>query len=245
MKAIYDYTLREGKALGLSVVFPKGRIPKQFSRPPKGFRWNLRIKGDTRAPDWNSKGAGGLRIWEWAQGDLGISDIWYLRDMVWMAVEYDASLAVKVKGCVKVPRCKTVAISSDRKEILAFIQKHTPEDKLGLTVFEEKQREASLPDRKISIAGDGGIAIAGAGGIAEAGDGGIAQVGDGGVAIAGEGGTAIAGDGGMTCVGKGGTIRLEGKKKIFVLQAVGDDIKPDTFYCLSVWGGLQEVVWTL
>lgn len=214
MNKIEDYSLPEGRSLGLKVVLSGGR-PEHEDAPKEFKGWNLELGGLTEAPDWDSTPdfGGGLHVWEWAQGTLELSRIWEKFVVVWLAVEYETSKAVDLTDLVKVPRCKTIAVSSDRREIVSFIKKFMPPEKKQFPIlFDEKEveeGEVEVGDGGTAKTGDGGFACAGYKGIAEAGAQGSACVGRGGTAIAGfegyanacEGSTAIAGNRGTAIVG--------------------------------------------
>lgn len=213
MNVIENYVLLEGKSLGLKVAYEDGKPESWYA--PEGFRWNLTLGGETVAPDWDPEPVcgGGLHVWEWAQGNIRASSIWYRPDVIWTAVEYETASTVDLKEEIKVPKCKTVAVSSDRKEVISFIQGLTPEEKRG-PVLDALVVEA---EEGIAIAGDGRAAVAGKGG----------------AAIAGRYGLAIAGEGGKARVGEEGCIYLQKKCQGWVYLSEGWDIHPNTFYRLD------------
>lgn len=250
MDVIGSYVLPEGCNLGLKVVHGNGK-PESW-RAAIGFRWNLTLGGWTEAPDWKlaQKCGGGLHLWEWAQGDLRASKIWLRPDVIWLAVEYESSEAVDLNGKIKVPKCRTVAVSPDKMEIVSFIKHHTPAEKQGLFLFDGKtveEGDVEVGDGNTAITKGNGTAVAGWLGTAIAGDGGSAFVGMGGVAVAGhkgfayvgERGVASAGDKGVASVGPDGKAKAGvGGKLVFrywdqTFYVGQNGIKPDTFYELN------------
>lgn len=220
MNKIENYTLPEGRSLGLKVVWANGR--PEYKDAPKDFRWNLELGGETVAPDWDPihYWGGGLYIWAWAQGYLDASEIWHKSDVVWLAVEFDTEPTMYLYGCYKVPKCRVVATSPYREEVLGFVLSHTPEDKRAPLLFDvmvAKNAEVgyggvgkSLDEYGNTIAGTKGTAIAGDYGTAKAGYEGTAIAGAGGTAIAGDKGTAKAGAFGKAEAGDGGTAHVRG-----------------------------------
>lgn len=228
MNKIENYVLPFGKSLGLCVVYEDGK--PEHHKAPIDFRWNLELGGSTEDPDWDPgfDVGGGLHVWEWAQGCLDLSLIWFRVDVVWLTVEYDATSAMHLNGRIKVPECRTIAISSDRKEVASFINSHCPKEYLegpllfaGREIVEVDKGRAHVGDygtvivrgkglaqagyKGKAIVGDEGEAYAGDYGYAVAGDGGIAEVGDWGRVEVGDGGIAIVGHGGTAIAGGGGT----------------------------------------
>lgn len=215
MKVLENYKLPPGCSLGLCA---------DCLSDPNSPKWNLDLGG------WSAS-LEGLPVWTWAQGKLRTSNTWSRVPVVWLVVEYETAEAVRLEGYATVPKCKTIAVGADRKEVVSFIQAHTPEEDRGLVLFETKKTKegavlvgdggyAEAGDGYLAKAGDFGIAVAGKGGTATSGEWGSARAGGKGVAVAGDGGhawveykgiaiagdrgTAIAGDGGIASVGDDG-----------------------------------------
>lgn len=243
------YVIPEGKHLGLKVVFPGGK-PEYLLAPEEFKGWNLVPGGETEAFDWYPSlvCGGGLHLWAWAQGDLSVSAIWGRSDVLWLAVEYEASSAVDLGGKVKVPKCKTLAVSSDRKEIVSFIKLHTPPEKQGLFFFEERiveEGDVEVGDGGTAIslsgvakaragfagraevasgsahAGNRGTAIVQGNGIAIARDKGYAKAGDNGIAIVGAAGLAEVGDGGSAQAGPNGKAKAGNRGRARIVGGGG------------------------
>lgn len=116
-----------------------------------------------------------------------------------------AAEAVDLRGgCVIVPKCKTVAVSSDRYDIVQFIKKPQIE-KRNAPFLLAKEGSAEVGGCDAVKAEAHGTAIAGDKGTAEAGDDGHAEAGEGGTAIAGDRGVAYAKAFGIAIAGKGGS----------------------------------------
>lgn len=244
MNKIENYKLPPGRSLGLKVVYPDGRPELWFL---EDFRWSLELGGTTEALEWESSQHwdGGLHVWEWAQGFLGISGLWRDRDPegVWLAVEYDTSSAVVRGRRTKVPKYRIIAFGGDKKEVVSFIKDHTPEEKRGLFLFEER----TVEEGDVEV-GDGGIAIVRGKGTAKAGPYGTAFAGNGGTAIAGGWGRAEAGEGGTAMLWLEGTAKAGAGGKLISLYhsreyLIGENgVKPDTFYTFDVSGNPVEAV---
>lgn len=256
MESTQNYRLPEGRALGLKVVRPGG-VPESWLAP-RGFRWNLTLGGWTEAPDWSADPwcGRGLHLWAWARGDLDASEIWLRPDVIWLVVEYDTSPVVDLVGMIKVPKCRTAAISTGLEGgLFRFIQEFTPEREQNPPLFDVVEAEeggtaiappgcgraaafvlgngrAEAGVRGYARAGHGGTAIAGHMGTAIAGDAGYARAGSGGTAKAGDGGIAevVYGGEGSACAGIGGKLifQREGGSKAFMVGEGG--VKPGKFY---------------
>lgn len=236
MKSIPNYTVPNNGALGLIVV-PNDGTPSLLEWSTKGvgpvrrefqFKWGLE-PGDWNSPFYVTGEEAFLWAWEWAQGRLDGNDApWNLSEVLWMAVEYE--VASVLQGRVMFPLCKTVAVSSDKSEVVSFIKEHIPPGKRGPVLFDTATgvQEVVVGDGGTAstdtgecVAGDWGVAtasgwgratvgrrgkaMAGAHGKAFAGDKGSATAGFGGYAKTGWGGEAIAGDFGDAISGFGGT----------------------------------------
>lgn len=253
-----DYKLPPGRSLGLKVVYEDGR--PEFELAPEGFLWNLTPGGETEAPDWNStpECGGGLHIWSSAQGDLSLSRIWGKLDAVWVVVEYNTADAVCLEGCVKVPRCKTVAFGQPHTKyrLCQFVA-----EQMGvqshLFMLAEGAGRVEVGDGGYAVSTDG-VAVAGWGGLASglrayagpegtaygkveavAGDWGTASVGDGGEARVGFGGRAKAGEGGSLAFLRRFPESLLTETLTF---KVGGDsnVLPDVYYHLDPDGSLVK-----
>lgn len=169
--------------------------------------WNLTIGGETVSS--------GLLVWEWAQGNPYHSPLWSKRGVVfwnrlstiWLVVEYDT--AERHRDKVLVSRCKTVAVSTSRVEMVNFIQKHGGKQP---SLFEAREAGDGASVKvgfagKVKV-GHNGSAIAGCFGSAYAGDGGYAKAGTYGGARAGADGTAVAGKRGVASAGIRGIARV-------------------------------------
>lgn len=244
-----DYKLPPGKSLGMKVVYKDGK--PEYECAAISFRWETSLKGYlTYADDWNPdpKVGGGLHVWEWGQGDLGTSKIWHRPDVLWLAVEYDTAEAVNIEDrCVKVPKCKTVAVSlNHREKILQFIQAHTPEAKQGPLLFEieeVEEGEAGVVGGGVAIVRGKGRATAGYGGVAIVRGGGksIDEIKYSGVAIAGHWGVALAGAYGYACVEGGGGEAVAGD---WGTAIVGDGGKAKAGWCGIAIAGERGSAWT-
>lgn len=236
MKSVENYTLPEGHGLGLMLALSKGQ-PEHSTE----YTCALEPGGETVFPKWNPKPdcGDGLLIWAWAQGNISDSYSWNRYNVIWMAVEYDESSALPSAGArLKVPKCRTIAVSSDPKEIAEYIRARTPSDKVSMpaSLFMDIEvgddAHLEVGDAGAVRAGQRSTAKAGRGSTVIAGDGGYAQAGEEGTAIVGSRGTAYVGEHGKAKAGEGGTLVFETMLPgIVIKRKVGDGfLKPDTFY---------------
>lgn len=248
----------------MEVLYPGGK-PGYMNSPSEGLRWKLNPGEITYVTDWdpNPASGNGLHLWAWASGILGCSGLEHLPHMLWVAAEYERKSAVHLLECIKVPKAKTIAVSTDRVEIAAFIRKHDPLGRKRPTFFVTDV----VGDEETTAVGAYGSAYAGYGGTAlaagcytkaTAGDEGYARVerngtavvgsygeawagdestalvaGYGGLASAGKCGFAQAGYGGAASAGKGGVICIQGKAGVIEIAVGTSGVVADTFYVLG------------
>ena len=212
LQVVKNYKLPSGCELGLKVAHADGR--PHSGKAPADFRWSVALaKGKAvtvTAPDWSATSGcgGGLHAWRWADGDPDASPLSGRDDatVVWMAVEYRKADAIDLRGKVKVPTCRVVAIGS-RGDVATWIAGHAPKDArpMWATATAGTRGTATAGYAGTATAGDDGTATAGDDGTATAGDAGTATAGTRGTATAGTRGTATAGDDGTATAGTRGT----------------------------------------
>lgn len=245
MNVIKDYIKTEGCCLGLKVL-------SRLTTP------DLTLGNWTQASDWipESQVGGGLRLWANAQGELRGAHNWCSPYVVWAAVEYDTASAVSVAGrCVKVPRYRMVAISSNRKAVVNFIQMYALSMLSGLFVNVESGdvfagdggiaivqgiSDAHAGEWGIALAGDRGRAFTGHQGYSEAGDMGSAITEEGGIAIAGADGHSLAGDGGIAIAGDGGKA-IAGKYGFAIVGRGGSAVAGPHGWAKAGEGGVLDI----